>query len=102
MAAKVTVATVSEFVIRRKKEKVSILTVNRDLTAFVLLMNAIKNSGWLEVNPVLLYEKQGMKEVLPDIVLPTEHSIQKLSARTHGTLQYFPLPQYHRRTCVAP
>lgn len=90
MAAEVTVATVSEFVIRRKKEKVSISTVNRDLTAFVLLMNAIKNSGWIEANPVRLYEKQGMKEVLPDIVLPTEQGIQKLSARAPGTLQYFP------------
>ncbi|WP_424943256.1 tyrosine-type recombinase/integrase [Aliiroseovarius crassostreae] len=65
-------------------------TINRDLTAFSNLMKAIKNDGWIETNPVQNYEKQGMKEVLPDIVLPKAASIQKLSARAPGTLRYFP------------
>lgn len=65
-------------------------TINRDLTAFTNLMKSIKNDGWIDVNPVQLYEKQGMKEVLPDIVLPTERGIQKLSARAPGTLHFFP------------
>ena len=46
--------------------------------------------GWIETNPVQNYEKQGMKEILPDIVPPSEASIQKLSARAPGTLCHFP------------
>ena len=90
MAVEVTTSWVSEFVARRRDDGVSVSTINRDLTAFMHLMKAIKNDGWIETNPVQEYEKQGMKEVLPDIVLPTVTSIQKLSARAPGTLQHFP------------
>lgn len=41
-------------------------------------------------NPVRQFEKQGMKEVLPDTVMPTEAAIAKLSARAPGTLTNFP------------
>ena len=90
MAAEVTKTWVAEFVARRREGGVSISTINRDLTAFMNLMKAIRNDGWIETNPVKEYEKQGMKEVLPDIVLPKAASIQKLSARAPGTLQHFP------------
>jgi integrase/recombinase XerD len=90
MAAEVRTSTISEYVARRREEGVTVSTINRDLTAFTNLMNSIKNDGWIDVNPVRLYEKQGMKEVLPDIVLPTEQAIQKLSTRAPGTLAYFP------------
>jgi site-specific recombinase XerD len=90
MAAEITTAVVSEFVSRRRAKGVTVSTINRDLTAFTNLMKSIKNDGWIDVNPVQLYEKQGMKEVLPDIVLPTEQGIQKLSARAPGTLHFFP------------
>ncbi|UWR66169.1 tyrosine-type recombinase/integrase [Phaeobacter inhibens] len=90
MAAEITVATVSEFVARRRAEKVTVSTINRDLTAFTSLMSSIKNQGWIDENPVRLFEKQGMKEVLPVITLPSNMAIQKLSARAPGTLHYFP------------
>ncbi|AML52835.1 tyrosine-type recombinase/integrase [Falsihalocynthiibacter arcticus] len=53
------------------------------------LMKSMKNAGWIDVNPVQLYEKQGMKEILPDIILPTEKCLQKLSDRAPGTLTHF-------------
>lgn len=90
MAAEITTSWVSEFVARRREDGVSVSTINRDLTAFTNLMKAIKNDGWIETNPVQNYEKQGMSEILPDIVLPNAASIQKLSARAPGTLQHFP------------
>lgn len=90
MAAEITTAVVSDFVERRRGQGVTVSTINRDLTAFSNLMKYIKNNGWIETNPVQNYEKQGMKEILPDIVLPTESRIQELSARAPGTLSYFP------------
>ncbi|MGY3436999.1 MULTISPECIES: tyrosine-type recombinase/integrase [unclassified Marinovum] len=90
MAPEVNVAFVSEFVARRRLEGVTVSTVNRDLTAFGQLMTSIKNDGWIELNPVKQFEKQGMKEVLPDIVMPSEAAIAKLCQRAPGTLEYFP------------
>lgn len=81
---------VSEFVSMRKDEGVSIATINRDLTAFNHLMRHIKNKGWIEMNPVLQFEKQGMKESLPDIVLPSDRAILELGRRAPGTLSFFP------------
>ncbi|MEI4264154.1 tyrosine-type recombinase/integrase, partial [Roseovarius sp. D0-M9] len=81
---------VSEFVAMRKDAGASIATINRDLTAFNHLMRHIKNMGWIELNPVLQFERQGMKESLPDIVLPTDEAIQKLGQRASGTLSFFP------------
>jgi integrase/recombinase XerD len=89
-ASEVDVSIVSEFVARRRDEQVSVATINRDLTAFGQLMRAIKNDGWIDANPVSAFEKQGMKEVLPDIVIPTDESIAKLSERAPGTLAHFP------------
>ncbi|TNF18570.1 MAG: hypothetical protein EP318_17475 [Rhodobacteraceae bacterium] len=82
--------SVSEFVAMRKDEGVSIATINRDLTAFNHLMRHIKNKGWIEMNPVLQFEKQGMKESLPDIVLPSDQAILELGRRAPGTLSFFP------------
>lgn len=90
MATEIRVGAVSEFVARRRAEGVEVSTINRDLTAFGQLMTAIKNHGWTEENPVRQFEKQGMKEVLPDIVLPTEAAIDRLCKRAPGTLVYFP------------
>ncbi len=90
MAEEVQVATVSEYVMRRRSEGVKVSTINRDLTAFGHLMTAMKNDGWIEENPVQKFEKQGMKEVLPDIVIPTEAAIARLSDRAPGTLTFFP------------
>ena len=89
-AWEVDLKTVKEFVAMRKDAGVSIATINRDLTAFNLLMSHIKNEGWIEINPVLQFEKKGMKENLPDIVLPTDDAIQKLGQRAPGTLSFFP------------
>ncbi|MDW4496555.1 tyrosine-type recombinase/integrase [Sulfitobacter sp. D35] len=89
-AEEVDVAIVSEFVARRRSEKVSNSTVNRDLTAFLQLMTSMKNDGWISENPVRLFEKQGMKEVLPGIVMPTEAAISRLCQRAPGTLAFFP------------
>ena len=82
--------SVSEFVAMRKDEGVSIATINRDLTAVNHLMRHIKNKGWIEMNPVLQFEKQGMKESLPDIVLPSDQAILELGRRAPGTLSFFP------------
>ncbi len=82
--------TITEFVAMRKDEGVSIATINRDLTAFSHLMSHIRNKGWIEMNPVLQFEKQGMRENLPDIVLPTDDAIHKLGQRAPGTLAFFP------------
>ena len=41
------------------------------------------------MNPVLQIEKTGMKESLPDIVLPTDEAIQMLERRAPGTLCFF-------------
>ncbi|UWR34969.1 site-specific integrase [Sulfitobacter sp. W027] len=90
MASDVQVGFVSEYVARRREEGVTVATINRDLTAFCHLMTAVKNDGWIEENPVKKFEKQGMKEVLPDIVLPTEAAIARVSDRAPGTLSYFP------------
>ncbi|WP_224503079.1 tyrosine-type recombinase/integrase [Celeribacter litoreus] len=53
-------------------------------------MTAIKNDGWIEKNPVRAFERQGMKEVLPDIILPKKEAIVRLAARAPGTLTHFP------------
>lgn len=90
MAAEVSSATISEYVVRRRKEGVTVSTINRDLTAFGNLMVAIKNDGWIDTNPVRQYEKQGMKEVLPDIIPPKEKAIMKLASRAPGTLKFYP------------
>lgn len=81
-------AEVTEFVALRKDAGVSLATINRDLTAFDHLMKHVKNKGWIELNPVQLFEKQ--REKLPRIVLPTEEALAKLSERAPGTLTYFP------------
>ena len=88
-AWEIDVASVAEFVATRKDDGVSIATINRDLTAFRHLMAHIKNLGWIEVNPVLQFEKQGMKEALPDIVLPSDTAIGALGQRAPGTLTFF-------------
>ena len=85
------VAEVAEFVSLRKDDDVSIATINRDLTAFNHLMSHIKNKGWIEINPVQLFEKTGMREKLPLITLPTDVAIELLSQRAPGTLTYFPV-----------
>ena len=90
MAAEITTAVVSEFVSRRRATGVSVATINRDLTAFTNLMTSIRNDGWIDENPVRNFEKQGMKEVLPDITLPTQQAITDLAARAPGTLSFFP------------
>ncbi|UWS78030.1 tyrosine-type recombinase/integrase [Phaeobacter sp. G2] len=82
--------SISEFVAMRKDAGASISTINRDLTAFNHLMSHIKNLGWIETNPILQFEKTGMKERLPDIVLPTDEAIKKLGRRAPGTLCFFP------------
>ncbi|UWQ47438.1 tyrosine-type recombinase/integrase [Leisingera aquaemixtae] len=83
-------AEVTEFVALRKDADVSVATINRDLTAFNHLMRHIKNKGWIEINPVQFFEKQGMREKLPPIVLPTEQAITRLSERAPGTLKFLP------------
>lgn len=83
-------AEVTEFVALRKDAGVSVATINRDLTAFNHLMSHIKNKGWIEFNPVQLFEKRGMREKLPPIVLPTEKAIVRLSERAPGTLKFLP------------
>jgi site-specific recombinase XerD len=83
-------AEVTEFVALRKDAGVSVATINRDLTAFNHLMSHIKNKGWIGINPVQLFEKQGMREKLPPIVLPTETAIARLSERAPGTLKFLP------------
>jgi site-specific recombinase XerD len=82
--------SVTEFVALRKDDGTSIATINRDLTAFNHLMSHIKNKGWIEMNPVLQFERAGMKEILPDVVLPTHNAIIKLGRRAPGTLCFFP------------
>ena len=89
-AWEITVAEVAEFVRLRRDAQTSVATINRDLTAFTHLMSHIKNKGWIEANPVRLFEKIGMKERLPDIVLPTDEAIQDLADRAPGTLKFFP------------
>jgi site-specific recombinase XerD len=90
VAWEIGVSEVAEFVALRKDEGVSIATINRDLTAFTHLMSHLKNKGWIETNPVRLFEKQGMRESLPDIKLPTEERIAELADRAPGTLRHFP------------
>lgn len=90
MVAEVGVSCISDFVTRRRSEGVTVSTINRDLTAFGQLLRVMKNDNWIEENPVKKFEKQGMKEVLPDIAIPTEAAITKLSNRAPGTLAYFP------------
>ncbi len=89
-AWEITVAEVAEFVALRKDAQASVATINRDLTAFAHLMSHMKNKGWIEVNPVRLFEKQGMRECLPDIILPSDQAIEKLADRAPGTLTFFP------------
>ncbi len=89
-ATDITTAVVSEFVERRKDKGVTVSTINRDLTAFRHLMAEMKNQGWVSENPVVSYERQGMKENLPDIEIPTDDTIRKLGARAPGTLAFFP------------
>lgn len=90
MAIEITTGVVSEFVARRKVEGVTVSTINRDLTAFRHLMADIKMRGWIDENPVALFERQGMNEVLPEITLPKNAAIKKLGQRAPGTLEFFP------------
>lgn len=89
-AWEVDVTTVSEFLVMRKDDGVSVATIDRDLTAFYHLMRHIKNKGWIEGNPLLQFEKEGMRERLPDIILPTDKAIQRLNERAPGTLRFLP------------
>lgn len=89
-AWEVDVTVITEFVALRKDEGVTISTINRDLTAFNHLMRHIKNKGWIQANPFLHYERVGMKEHLPDIVLPTDKAIRRLGERAPGTLSLLP------------
>lgn len=89
-AWEIRLAEVTEFVALRKDAGVSVATINRDLTAFNHLMSHIKNKGWIEFNPVQLFEKQGMREKLPPIVLPTAQAIARLTERAPGTLTFLP------------
>ncbi|MDV7141752.1 tyrosine-type recombinase/integrase [Tropicimonas sp. TH_r6] len=89
-ASEIDVATISEFVSRRREEECSVATINRDLTAFRHLMNYMLNKKMITENPMDMFVKQGMKEVLPDIVLPTRDDVGKLSSRAPGTLAWFP------------
>lgn len=89
-AWEVDVTTISEFVAMRKDDGVSIATINRDLTAFNHLVRHIKNEGWIEGNPLLQFEKEGMRERLLDIILPTDKAIQRLGERAPGTLRFLP------------
>ena len=84
---------VADFVERRKQE-VAIPTVNRDLTAFGAFMVYCKNKGWVCTNPVQLYEKQGMTEELPPIVLPNEDAIGRILSR--GSLTFACLIRFIR------
>jgi site-specific recombinase XerD len=89
-AWEITVAEVAEFVSIRMDQGVSVATINRDLIAFSHLMSHLKNKKWIESNPVRLFEKQGMRENLPDITIPTDAATAKLADRAPGTLRYFP------------
>ena len=89
-AWEITPAEVAEYVALRKESGASIATINRDLTAFSHLFSYMKNKGWVETNPVRVFEKRGMRETLPDIVLPTDEAIRKLADRAPGTLALFP------------
>lgn len=91
MAGEITTAVIAEFVRLRRDEGVTIATINRDLTAFGSLMTHLKNKKWIDENPVKAYEKVGLRENLPDIVLPEYSAIQRLADRASGTLKYFPL-----------
>lgn len=89
-AADITTALISEYVARRRQAAVKVATINRDLTAFRHLMKHMKNKGWIEGNPVTEFEKIGMKEVLPEIKIPSGEAIQALADRAPGTLKHFP------------
>ena len=84
-------ATVTDLV-QRRAAIVEIATVNRDLTALGHYMTFCKNRQWIDVNPVDAYEKQGMKEVLPPINLPTKEALDRMIDRgplTFGCLVRF-------------
>lgn len=74
------VATVADLVARRTAN-VTVSTTNRDLTAFNQFMVFCKNKSWIDENPVVSFEKQGMKEVLPPITLPTDEAVARMVAR---------------------
>ena len=73
-------ATVTDLV-QRRAAIVEIATVNRDLTALGHFMIFCKNRQWIDANPVAAYEKQGMKEVLPPITLPTKEALDRMIDR---------------------
>jgi integrase/recombinase XerD len=81
------VATVCDLVARRS-ETVKIATVNRDLTALRHFMTFCKNRQWIDANPVDAYEKQGMKELLPPVVLPTDEALRKMINRGPTTFGF--------------
>lgn len=89
-AWEIDVATVAEFVAMRKDDNVKIATINRDLTAFKHLMRHMRNKGWIEENPVARFEKEGMRERLPDITLPSDAAIRRLGKRAPKTLAFLP------------
>lgn len=91
MAGEITTAVIAEFVGLRRDEGVTIATINRDLTALGQLMTHLKNKGWIDENPVKTFEKVGLRESLPDIILPEFPAIQRLADRASGTLKFFPL-----------
>jgi integrase/recombinase XerD len=62
--------------------------VNRDLTALGNFMIFCKNRQWIDVNPVAAYEKQGMKEVLPPITLPTDDALVRMINRGPDTFGF--------------
>ena len=85
------VATVSDLVARRS-QIVKLSTVNRDITALGHFAVFCKNRQWIDANPVASYEKQGMKEVLPPINLPTDEALARMIKRgplTFGCLVRF-------------
>ena len=85
------VATIADLIARRA-ETVETATINRDLTALNHFLIFCRNRKWIDANPLEDFGKQGMKEKLPPISLPTEDAITRMIERgpeTFGCLVRF-------------
>lgn len=68
------------------RTKVTNATKKRDLTAVASVLRAAESWGWIETNPIRLYDRSFLRERREPIVLPTEADIQKLCQRAPAVL----------------
>ena len=74
----ITVRTVAKFVSHRKRRGISNRTIQNDLTALSSLMRSCVAWGWIEANPVKMFDRDIVRARRSIITLPTQEDVDAL------------------------